>query len=759
MAVGQASFAKAEERHAAIDDQPEPNRFAPLSDGLKGLDQRLGQPWSARFLRASLGLALVFCWIAYFLGWGLGASGRVGDIGVLANPGQPARLVGAISAILFPLVAMLIGRTFGRLERWAKLKLVRWWRRKPKQYRTRLRVHDFERRYRWLLGLAFGAALITVLIWYRRGDVAAFAIVFSWLALGPVSGIAMARRFSSPTSQGLAGLIAGFGSISGAVLLILAFAGAGVSAFAFAILGITNVAFTGAIGVLLDIIMGGVFTFGLALAGAGVATVALALAGAGTGIATLTGVATMSRAGLAAFVILMSGAAVATLAFKEAAALSAAIGGISALAVAAAVSHNRMGRHGAYAGAIGAIALLTVSAVLFGWGAKPLVMFAVCFFFLLPSLTGLTFWAAFGTMRTLVGRSVARGRGWLVLALAVGACWLIGALFAAMLAFLLGYGSESYNQLTLARSDVITFEIEPMIRRAVADPFGEGFWPSLMILMPIMLPVIFTANLLTAALLTLQPNDYRLRRLLFRAVGLMLAFALLLGVIGFVTTSEDVEIAPLFGDIARNGLDTARPPLAPPSKVTARPRRPLLDGDGFREVSGLIDVGAFDHCGMVGEELDRKGVEKRGNEGIHVRKLDSGVDVIRELLAAMSVAEQDHLATACDHLLQIARRLFEQMIRRGHDDHRHILVDQRDWPVLQLTSGIALGMNVADFLQFQSPFERDRKGGAAAEIKDVARRADLVRDFFVLKILHQDFRRARRHLVEGLGQHGLTFGR
>ena len=78
------------------------------------------------------------------------------------------------------------------------------------------------------LGLVCGSALIAVLIWFRRGDVAAFTIIFSWLALGPVSGIAMARRFSSPAAQGLAALVAGFGSITGAVLLILAFAGAGV---------------------------------------------------------------------------------------------------------------------------------------------------------------------------------------------------------------------------------------------------------------------------------------------------------------------------------------------------------------------------------------------------------------------------------------------------------------------------------------------------------------------------------------------------
>ena len=546
------------------DEPPAPSRLTSLEGGLGWLRLRLGPAWSVRSLRTCLGLALVYCWIAYFLGWGLGASGRLGNIRLLADPDQPARLVGAMSAIAFPLAAMLIGRTLGRLERRAKLKLVRWRRRNPRQLRTRLRVHDFERRYRWLLGLIFGAALVTVLIWFRRGDVAAFAIVFSWLALGPVSGIAVARRFSSPTSQGLAGLIAGFGSISGAVLLILAFAGAGVSAFAFAILGVTNIAFTGAIGVLLDIVMGGMFTVGLALAGAGVATVALALAGAGTGIATLTGVATMSRAGLAAFLILMSGAAVATLAFEEAAILSAAIGGISALAVAAAVSHNRMGRHGAYAGAIGAIALMTTAAIVFGWGDKPLVMFAACFFFVLPILIGLTGWSALSTMHSIIGRLSAIRPRWLTGSAAMAASWLIGSTFMAALAFLLGYGGESYNQITFFRAGAYAFDIEPMIARATADPFGEGFWLSMMILTPMAPAAFVTAHLLTDVMLALQPSDYRFRRLLFKTIGIALTLAAVIGLGAMIVGSNAIDIADVLGNLAFDGLDAAREALGQP---------------------------------------------------------------------------------------------------------------------------------------------------------------------------------------------------
>jgi len=529
-----------------------------ITERLSWFDRRFGSAWSVGSFRACLGFALIYGWIAYFLGWGLGGSGRLGDVNLLANPDQPARIVGAISAIAFPLIAMAVGRWLGRLERFFKLKLVRWRRRRPKQYRKRLRLPDFERRYRWLLGLVFGTALVAVLIWLRRGDVAAFAIIFSWLALGPVSGIAVARRFTSPTSQGLAAILAGLGSISGAMLLVLAFAGAGVSAFAFAILGVTNVAFAGALGFLLEIALGGALTLGMAIAGAGVATVALALAGAGTGIATLTGVATMSRAGLAASLILMGGAALATQAFEEAAVLSAVIGGVSALAVAAAVSHHQRGRHGAYAGAIGAIALLNLVAVFFGWGAKPLVIFAACFFFLLPLLVGLVLWTTLSATQNLFRGSIVRDGGWLRLFLG----WIIAALISALmigaLAFLLGYAAENYNQLALARGGDAAFNTMLLIERAIERPWVEGLWLLLLMLIPTLPFVIITAPLVADGLLTLQPSDYRLRLPLFRMMGLLSAGILLPLGIGQLAAAGDIEIAAILSTLGEQGIVHAR---------------------------------------------------------------------------------------------------------------------------------------------------------------------------------------------------------
>jgi hypothetical protein len=318
------------------------------------------------------------------------------------------------------------------------------------------------------------------------------------------------------------------------------------------------VAFAGALGVLLDIVMGGMLTFGLALAGAGVATVALALAGAGTGIATLTGVATMSRAGLAAFVILMSGAATATLAFREATVFAAVIGGISALAVAAAISHSRRGRHGAYAGAIGAIALITAAAVAFGWGHKPLVAFAACFFFLLPLIVGVVHWIAWGTTRSLFRGLTRRRRAWLSPLACMVLCCLTTAALMAALAFFLGFGAESYSQLAFRPAGEAAFALDPMIERAARDPFGEGLWLSLMLLTPLSPLAFFGASAAADALMAIQPDDYRLRRPLFRTLGAVLTIASIAVAIRLIAGADGVELAASLGDLGQEGVETAR---------------------------------------------------------------------------------------------------------------------------------------------------------------------------------------------------------
>ena len=59
------------------------------------------------------------------------------------------------------------------------------------------------------------------------------------------------------------------------------------------------------------------------------------------------------------------------------------------------------------------------------------------------------------------------------------------------------------------------------------------------------------------------------------------------------------------------------------------------------------------------------------------------------------------------------------VLRRQHH-HRQVLVDEGDGAVLHLAGGVALGVDVGDFLELERALERDRVVGAAPEEEDVA---------------------------------------
>ena len=92
----------------------------------------------------------------------------------------------------------------------------------------------------------------------------------------------------------------------------------------------------------------------------------------------------------------------------------------------------------------------------------------------------------------------------------------------------------------------------------------------------------------------------------------------------------------------------------------------------------------------------------------------------------MAFADQNDASAARGDFLHVRDRLFEnRVVRRQHDDG-HRLVDQRDWPMLELASGVTLGVNIGQFLQFQRAFERQRKKCASAQVENVPRPRQLV---------------------------------
>ena len=95
-----------------------------------------------------------------------------------------------------------------------------------------------------------------------------------------------------------------------------------------------------------------------------------------------------------------------------------------------------------------------------------------------------------------------------------------------------------------------------------------------------------------------------------------------------------------------------------------------------------------------------------------------GSRIERELVVAAR-RERDDRAAARLHLLHVADHLLEHVIVRREGDDRHLLVDERDRPVLHLAGRIALGVDVGDLLQLERALERDRVVDAAAEVQEV----------------------------------------
>ena len=86
---------------------------------------------------------------------------------------------------------------------------------------------------------------------------------------------------------------------------------------------------------------------------------------------------------------------------------------------------------------------------------------------------------------------------------------------------------------------------------------------------------------------------------------------------------------------------------------------------------------------MIGEELQGNGEHQRGVDAVDLRHLDD-VAGRGAGYCALVVSEDIELAAPCPHGLNVGLELLEELVR-GRDDHyRHVGVNERDGPVLEL---------------------------------------------------------------------------
>src|ERR1700682_1892815 len=88
-----------------------------------------------------------------------------------------------------------------------------------------------------------------------------------------------------------------------------------------------------------------------------------------------------------------------------------------------------------------------------------------------------------------------------------------------------------------------------------------------------------------------------------------------------------------------------------------------------------------------------------------------------------------------------------------------MLVDQRDRPMLELARGVALGVNIGNFLELERTFERKRIARAAAKIEDVLAVLQFLREPLDLGLERKRLVQMARHFDEGAHEIALVVWR
>ena len=104
-------------------------------------------------------------------------------------------------------------------------------------------------------------------------------------------------------------------------------------------------------------------------------------------------------------------------------------------------------------------------------------------------------------------------------------------------------------------------------------------------------------------------------------------------------------------------------------------------------------------------------------------------------------AHRDELPFARLHLLHVRDRLLVVHVLRANHDDGHLLVDERDRPVLHLAGRVPLGVDVRDLLQLERPLERDRDTPCRDRGRACRARCTC---FFAMRLMSSAFARTSR---------------
>ena len=468
-----------------------------LEAGLGWLDRRFGEAGSARALGVCTVISLCYAWAAFFIGYGMGAPGRLGEIYLLPEDAEAQQRwnLFAFAAALPPAAFFVCFWLSGVLafgERKLKLGIVK------KRHRPR---GDLSRRRSWpscrvvsalVVLLSLALLLIPLNFMDREGALFNFAILIAYgtfSASGPTFGLAIARRTGSPWLKGLAATLVGALALPGAVVVALALAAAVVMVLSGG--GMVVLLVEGAAA------MSTALTIPIAIA----VVVALAVAFVGAGV--LAGAVAGAIVAAGAGVLILTGTGIGA-ALVVGVAVSVGAGGVGA---AAATQWGVQDRRGAFAGGVGVLLSFGIAFVSLGDQVdNAFSILIITFFLVLPLANGFWDWLSWQVSRWL-GRDLLKkldggNRAWTITWHAMVDAG-VAVLLLATLAFALAFGVESYNQFAEARTGNQVYDLATFVRDAAAKPWTEGFWMTAMLISTLVPTFLHFALLLASPLVML----------------------------------------------------------------------------------------------------------------------------------------------------------------------------------------------------------------------------------------------------------------
>src|SRR2546428_1066755 len=138
----------------------------------------------------------------------------------------------------------------------------------------------------------------------------------------------------------------------------------------------------------------------------------------------------------------------------------------------------------------------------------------------------------------------------------------------------------------------------------------------------------------------------------------------------------------------------------------------------LRQVTGAVHVAPPQDSDVVGQQLERDDRQDRRQQRWAGRNPQLVVGQVAQVTVPFA-RDRDDVASSRLHLLHVGEGLRVYLVLGREEDDRHVLVDQRDGPVLYLRRGIAFGVDVGVLLELAGALERYGEVHAPTEIERV----------------------------------------